>query len=114
MLVGLPGLHRYIAFISGRLERVVRIVGTSREKFSGNKGTETMEMSFMHADTLYIPYVGGQVRIEEVPGMQKQRSMASIASSEPTPTNRFEGVRVLEVWVFVLRRAQRSCLRSCW
>jgi len=37
-----------------------------------------------------------------------------MASSEPTPTKRLAGVMVFEVWVWVLRRLQRSCLRSFW
>lgn len=37
-----------------------------------------------------------------------------MASSEPTPTKRWSGVSVLEVWWWVLRRVQSCCLRSFW
>ena len=115
--VGLPGEQMYINFIvaaSGEV-RVERIEGTSRPNDgAGNKGILTRPMSFTCADTEYMPYVGGQTRILSRPGTQKQRSRASIASSLPTPTKRFSGVRDFGVWMWVLRRFMRSCLRGVW
>ena len=95
-------------------ERVDVIAGTSIPNSGpGRRGILTSPMSFTCADTEYIPYVGGQTRILSFPGTQKQRSKASIASSLPTPTNRFSGVMFLVVWACVFRRLQSSCLSSC-
>ena len=44
-----------------------------------------VEMSFMVAETVYIPYVGGQIMMLSLEGRQKMRRMMSIASSEPLP-----------------------------
>lgn len=37
-----------------------------------------------------------------------------MASSEPTPQNRFSGVSVLSVWTWVFRSLQNFSFRSCW
>lgn len=115
--VGLPGEHIYIIFMvwdSGE-ERVVMMEGTSSPNpGAGRRGILTSPMSFVCADTEYMPYVGGQTSILSTEGMQKQRSRASIASSLPTPTKRFAGVRGVEEWICVLRREQRCCLSTGW
>jgi hypothetical protein len=95
-------------------ESVERIASTSRSNVgAGSRGTLTSATSFTHADTLYIPYVGGQTRIDSCAGTQKQRRRASIASSEPTPRKRFSGVSVRGVWWWVLRSWQRRDLSGC-
>ena len=42
------------------------------------------------------------MRILSFPGLQKHRSSASMASSDPTPTKRFSGLRVFCVWWWVV------------
>ncbi len=112
--VGFPGEQKYASLMLESCESAFEMAGTSRSKLGVCRGTFTREMSFTCADTLYMPYVGGQVRILSLPGTQKARIKASIASSEPTPQKRWAGVMFLEVWVWVLRRLQKSCLRSSW
>ena len=67
------------------------MVGMSGSKDGVKRGTERTEMSLTCAETVYIPYVGGQTRIEDAPGGQKTRINVSMASSEPTPTKRLDG-----------------------
>lgn len=96
-------------------ESVDVMAGISRANSgAGSKGTLTKPTSLTWADTEYMPYVGGQTRILSRPGTQKHRNKASIASSLPTPTNKFSGARVFGVCACVFRRLQSSCLRSCW
>src|ERR1700712_3361933 len=103
-----------LIFAASGDDSVDAIAGTSSENSgAGSKGILTSPTSFTFADTAYIPYVGGQTTILSLPGTQKQRRSASIASSLPTPRNRFSGVISLEVWRWVLRRLHRSCLRGC-
>ena len=80
----------------------------------GSSGTVTRLTSLMCAETEYIPYVGGQVRSLDFPGVQKQRSSVSIHSSEPTPTKRFAGVNAGKGESERLRRLQKSCFRESW
>jgi hypothetical protein len=93
--VGFPGEQRYINLIleASGPESVEVIAGTSiSNSGAGSNGTFTSPTSFTCAETEYMPYVGGQTRILSRAGTQKQRSRASIASSLPTPTNKFVGV----------------------
>jgi hypothetical protein len=71
---------------------------------AGSRGTLINPISLTCAETEYMPYVGGQTKILSRPGMQKQRSKASIASSLPTPTKIFSGVMLLFVWVCLFRK----------
>src|SRR5674476_728756 len=50
-----------------------------------------MRTSLIFAQTLYIPYVGGQVIILLLPGSQKIRKARSITSSLPLPIKIFCG-----------------------
>lgn len=54
------------------------------------------------------------MRILSLPGTQNARSRASMASSDPTPTNRFSGRSSMFVWSLVLRSSQRRCFRGIW
>ena len=65
--------------------------GRSAKRAFVSRGTVVMATSFTCALTEYIPYVGGQISILSRPGVQKQRMMLSMASSEPTPTKRLAG-----------------------
>jgi hypothetical protein len=53
-----------------------------------------------------MPYVGGQMRIESLPGVQKARMRASIAWTLPVPRKMlWSGVRVCFCLVWVWRRS---------
>ena len=113
--VGLPGEQRYTSLMVESDESVSRIWATSSVKFSWIlRGTWTTETSLICADTPYMPYVGGHVRILSLPGTQKQRRRLSIASSDPTPTNKLSGVSVLSVCVLPFRRLHNRRFSSCW
>lgn len=58
--------------------------------FSFN-GTATIFTSWICAQTEYIPYVAGVMRISSWLGVQQIRIKRSIASSLPTPRNTFFG-----------------------
>ncbi len=66
---------------------------TSKDSF---KGTDTMPISFTLAETLYMPYVGGVMRILSLPGIQKTLIKRSMASSLPTPMKIWLGLHPLE------------------
>lgn len=84
---------------------------TPSEVLGRSRSTLTTSTSLTCALTLYMPYVGGHVRILSFPGRQKHRSRASIASSEPTPRNRFSGLMGLSA-AGSFRSEQKRCLRS--
>src|SRR5690242_15247259 len=111
--------------MDGSAVRAVEMAGMSGWKVgAGRRGMEVSAMSLECAETVYIPYVGGQTRILSREGAQKQRRRQSIASSLPTPRKRFSGVRggdgvVLVVVVVIgggeaLRRSQRRDFRAPW
>ena len=111
--VGLPGEQRYMSLRFGSVVIADMMSGTSMAKSRDDiNGALKISTSLTCAETAYMPYVGGQVRIWSMPGRQKHRRRASMASSLPTPTKRCSGVSVLVVWLWVLRKLQSSCLRS--
>src|SRR5271170_4705960 len=113
--VGLPGEHMYTILIDGSEDRVSLILSGCKEKPSCTfKGTCTTAISFTSALTAYIPYVGGHVKILSFPGTQKHRSSASIASSEPTPQNKFSGLRSFDVCVCVFLSLQNLSFKTIW
>lgn len=105
LAVGLPGLHSHTIFVLGVTASSSAGRSTSNSGVSGALMTST---SFTAAHTLYMPYVGGVVRMASAPGVQKARMSRSMASSLPTPTNRFSGRRPAP------RCAHTACLRWSW
>src|ERR1700733_7568903 len=77
-------------------------------------GTCTISTSLTCALTAYMPYVGGHVSILSLPGTQKHRSRASIASSDPTPQHKFSGLSAFLVWTHVFRSLQKPSFNSDW
>src|SRR2546423_1366971 len=86
--------------------------GCKAKPLSTSNGTCTISTSLTCALTAYMPYVGGHVSILSLPGMQKHRSKASIASSDPTPQNKFSGFSVFFVWTLVFLNLQKHSFSS--
>mmetsp|Transcript_1732 Transcript_1732/g.3209 ORF Transcript_1732/g.3209 Transcript_1732/m.3209 type:complete len:201 (-) Transcript_1732:193-795(-) len=103
LAVGLPGEHTQMIFV--RASTAASMASTRSSKPSV-RGTSLTATSLTAAQTLYMPYVGGVVMTLSREGTQKMRKSMSMASSEPTPTNTWEGTQP--------RMPENSSLRGIW
>lgn len=74
---------------------------------STNRGAEMMSTSWMLAQTSYMPYVGGVIKIESTRGVQATRMIRSMASSLPTPRKMLAGVILFSLEFSFLRHCQK-------